>query len=152
MLHDRYWNMRAFLGVALVIGLTGCGMVEGRSVTSSSVPLSSKVIGVPTNIRLVGAPNFREVGGYRTADGHSVRHGLLYRSENLSRLTPDDYRAMDGLGIRTIVDLRTAEERQSAPTLLRDDSWEDSHKHASRRHTKLQHMRGPGTAPTRKKA
>src|SRR3546814_2278651 len=115
MLHDRYWNMRAFLGVALVIGLTGCGMVEGRSVTSSSVPLSSKVIGVPTNIRLVGAPNFREVGGYRTADGHSVRHGLLYRSENLSRLTPDDYRAMDGLGIRT----RSEEHTSDLQSLMR---------------------------------
>src|SRR3546814_19125437 len=139
--------MRAFLGGALVIGLTGCGMVEGRSVTSSSVPLPSKVIGVPTNIRLVGAPNFREVGGYRTADGHSVRHGLLYRSENLSRLTPDDYRAMDGLGLRTIVDLSTAEERPSAPPLWRLPSGQGHDQDASAKLTMLLGVGATGTHP-----
>ena len=32
-------------------------------------------------LHLATAPNFRDVGGYRTADGRWVRMGLVYRSE-----------------------------------------------------------------------
>jgi protein-tyrosine phosphatase len=32
---------------------------------------------------LEGAKNFRDLGGYRTSDGHFVRWGLVYRSNHL---------------------------------------------------------------------
>lgn len=34
-----------------------------------------------------GLSNFRDLGGHRTADGRTVRPGLLYRSDSLGRLT-----------------------------------------------------------------
>ena len=34
-------------------------------------------------IKFEGANNFRELGGYRAADGRQVKYGLLYRGGNL---------------------------------------------------------------------
>lgn len=63
------------------------------------------------SLHLTGAPNFRDLGGYRTADGRWVRMGTLYRSDQLDKLTPEDSAKLDRLGIRTVVDLRTDAER-----------------------------------------
>ena len=66
--------------------------------------------------QLVGVANFREVGGYRTEDGHTIRHGLLYRSAQLSSMTAEDRKKLLGLGIRYEIDLRTAAERAGQPS------------------------------------
>ncbi|SDI66704.1 protein-tyrosine phosphatase [Actinokineospora alba] len=50
--------------------------------------------------------NFRDVGGYATADGRTVRWGQLYRSDSLSKLGTDDWDRFAELGIRTVIDLR----------------------------------------------
>src|SRR3546814_2605284 len=52
---------------------------------------------------------------------------------------------MDGLGIRTIVDLRTAEERQSAPTLWRVPLGQVPTTIASDKHSMRQSFRAPVT-------
>lgn len=54
--------------------------------------------------------NFRDVGGYVTRDGRSVRHSVLYRSDNLGSLKEPDRAAFAALGVRTIVDLRQPAE------------------------------------------
>ena len=54
--------------------------------------------------------NFRDLGGYRAADGRSVRWGRLYRSDGLWRLTDEDYTAFARLGLRTVLDLRRPDE------------------------------------------
>ena len=65
---------------------------------------------------LEGAKNFRDLGGYRTADGHYVRWGLVYRSNYLTNLTPKDYEYLNSLGIRLICDVRADLERMRSPT------------------------------------
>jgi protein-tyrosine phosphatase len=65
---------------------------------------------------VVGASNFRDVGGYRTADGRQIRWGMIYRSSSLSELTPGDAERLRALGLRTIVDLRSSDERKDEPT------------------------------------
>jgi protein-tyrosine phosphatase len=70
------------------------------------------------HIPLQGAFNLRDVGGLAAADGAWVRRGVLFRSDALARLTDADLRALERLGLRTIVDLRTAQERASAPDRL----------------------------------
>lgn len=54
--------------------------------------------------------NFRDVGGYRTRDGHTVRRRRLYRSDSLHRIEGPDLEAFGALGIRTVVDLRRPAE------------------------------------------
>lgn len=71
-------------------------------------------------IALQGQKNFRDLGGYKTADGRQqVRWGRLYRSGSLARLTDEDYTALARLGIATVVDLRSTTERTSEPTVWR---------------------------------
>nr|MDT0663029.1 tyrosine-protein phosphatase [Micromonospora sp. DSM 115978] len=54
--------------------------------------------------------NFRDVGGYRTDDGRSVRWRRLYRSDSLHRIDEADRDAFAALGIRTVIDLRRPHE------------------------------------------
>jgi protein-tyrosine phosphatase len=64
-------------------------------------------------IPLVGQNNFRDLGGYRAADGRSVKWGQLYRSGELSELEDDDVERLTELGIRSVVDLRSQTEMDS---------------------------------------
>lgn len=64
---------------------------------------------------LEGGRNFRDIGGYATADGRHVKWGRVFRSGSMASLTPADYRYLDGLGIRTVCDLRTNGERTHEP-------------------------------------
>jgi protein-tyrosine phosphatase len=66
-------------------------------------------------VRLDGTVNFRDLGGYRTTDGQWVAMGKVYRSDALDKLTDADLAKLRRLGIRTDVDLRTADERAAAP-------------------------------------
>ncbi len=57
-----------------------------------------------------GTHNFRDVGGVRAADGRLVRPGLLFRSASLDSLTEAGLAALAGLGIRTVIDIRSEGE------------------------------------------
>ncbi|MGW2630359.1 tyrosine-protein phosphatase [Streptomyces chattanoogensis] len=50
--------------------------------------------------------NFRDLGGYRSQDGRTVRWGRLYRSDSLSKLQGADWDRFLSLGVRTVIDLR----------------------------------------------
>ncbi|WP_221793152.1 tyrosine-protein phosphatase [Oceanobacter mangrovi] len=63
-----------------------------------------------------GGQNFRELGGYQTADGHTVKWGKIYRSGVLTFLSADDYQVIDGLKISTVADFRSIEERETDKT------------------------------------
>lgn len=54
--------------------------------------------------------NFRDLGGYPTRDGREIKHGLLFRADNLGSLKDADRERFTALGIRTIVDLRKPKE------------------------------------------
>jgi protein-tyrosine phosphatase len=62
-----------------------------------------------------GTPNFRDLGGYETSDGHFVQWGKIYRSGVLSFLTPTDLSYLSQLGIRVVCDFRTQQENDAAP-------------------------------------
>jgi protein-tyrosine phosphatase len=62
-------------------------------------------------IELDGAVNVRDVGGLTTADGGTVRGGVLLRSDNLQGLTAADVRRLvDDIGLRHVIDLRSEVE------------------------------------------
>jgi len=64
--------------------------------------------------------NFRDVGGYKGADGKHVAWGKIYRSGAIPLLTEQDYAALEKLQIKAIVDLRSTDERMIAPDQLDD--------------------------------
>ncbi len=54
--------------------------------------------------------NFRDLGGLKTKDGKTVRKGLIYRSDNLSKLESKQFGQFNALRIASVYDLRTDHE------------------------------------------
>jgi protein-tyrosine phosphatase len=61
-------------------------------------------------LALEGAVNARDIGGLPLARGGATREGVLVRTDNLQGLTVRDVAALEGLGLRLVVDLRTTAE------------------------------------------
>lgn len=57
-----------------------------------------------------GAFNFRDLGGYPTVDGRTVRWRTLYRADAVHRLPDAELDVLAERGVRTIIDLRTVTE------------------------------------------
>jgi len=72
--------------------------------------------GLSLGVRSV--PNLRDLGGYETKDGAIVAPGLLYRSNQLSGISPSDMEKLAGLKLKNAYDLRTAAERKVRPEEL----------------------------------
>ncbi|HEV3281167.1 MAG TPA: tyrosine-protein phosphatase [Acidimicrobiales bacterium] len=61
-------------------------------------------------VALDGCVNFRDLGGYLTGDGRRVRWRRLFRADGLNRLSEADGEVLVGLGVATVIDLRTVDE------------------------------------------
>ncbi len=62
-----------------------------------------------------GAFNFRDMGSYRTTDGRTVKQGLLFRAAELTGLTPEDHRLLEGLNLKHVFDYRNRGEAEQKP-------------------------------------
>jgi protein-tyrosine phosphatase len=69
-------------------------------------------------VKLRGAANFRDLGGYQTTDGHHVRWDRIYRSADISKLTDSDLVVLKERRILSVVDFRGVQESQKAPDRL----------------------------------
>ena len=85
-------------------------MAPAPSDTSDQPALDARRV-----IPLEGGRNFRDLGGYRTLDGRSVKWGKLYRSGSMAWLTPADYDRLATLAIKAVCDLRTVQECAAEP-------------------------------------
>jgi protein-tyrosine phosphatase len=64
-------------------------------------------------IELEGQPNFRDLGGYKTTDGRTVKWGQIYRSGELPRLTDQDVKKLDSLELNTVINFLTPKELET---------------------------------------
>lgn len=101
--------LHALTGVALVLTLSSTP--EIIAATKSERELIERHL-----IPLEGGRNFRDLGGYQTMDGRTVKSGKLFRSGVLHHMTAADYDKVEEFGIKTVVDFRATEERASEPT------------------------------------
>lgn len=69
-------------------------------------------------LSLEHSSNFRDIGGYPAADGRHVKWGMIYRSGATPLLTDADMKAINQLQLANMVDLRSSEERQLAPSRI----------------------------------
>jgi protein-tyrosine phosphatase len=61
-------------------------------------------------VALETAFNVRDLGGYPTSDGRTVRWRTLYRADALHRITDDEVALLGQRGVRTALDLRSDAE------------------------------------------
>jgi protein-tyrosine phosphatase len=99
----------------VVVAATAAAVMSGAGAPAwagTAAPASQVAVSA---VDLAGARNFRDVGGYTTADGRTVRTGVVYRSNKLSELTDADLNTLAGLGVTLDVDLRNVVERHDEP-------------------------------------
>lgn len=69
--------------------------------------------GYVRRLELAGSFNFRDLGGYETVDGRTVRWRRLFRSDALHRLTQEDVVQLYEIGLTTVIDLRSSYELEA---------------------------------------
>lgn len=65
------------------------------------------------HVELETCSNFRDLGGYPAADGRRTRWRRLFRADGLTGLSDGDRAMLHSLGVRNVIDLRTALEVES---------------------------------------
>ena len=78
----------------------------------------TEVVASERRFGMQGTPNFRDFGGYRTADGRQVKWGYLFRSGQLSHLSEQDLELLGSLNLDLICDFRRLEEQEGEPSRL----------------------------------
>ncbi|WP_042365575.1 tyrosine-protein phosphatase [Streptacidiphilus neutrinimicus] len=73
------------------------------------------ISGAERLILIPGVRNLRDAGGFPTTSGARVAEALLYRAGSLHELTPEGAERLAALGLRTIIDLRSAPELEVWP-------------------------------------
>ena len=105
-----------YRGLRLAVLLAFC-MSSSNILLVAQKPATEKPIKVD-RAKLEGVSNFRDIGGYKTTDGHTIRYNLLYRSAVLSGMTLADNELLKPLKIRYEVDLRTPAQRSQLANKL----------------------------------
>ncbi|GAA5106800.1 tyrosine-protein phosphatase [Nocardia iowensis] len=99
--------------VALAAGLAvAFGPVTGAALAD---PPAASALAFDRSLPLQGVQNARDIGGYRTIGGQTVRTGLVYRTGQLNNATPADLAELSSRQVRVVDDLRTAYERAIGP-------------------------------------
>ena len=94
---------------------TGSGLREFFILKTSGVTsgiISNRVIDMDN------VSNFRDLGGYSTTDNKQLKWGYIYRSGHLSNANLFDQDKIKRLGIKTIIDLRTEDDRKKHPYFI----------------------------------
>lgn len=64
------------------------------------------------HLPMTGGYNFRDMGGYKNAEGKYVKWGKVFRSDDLHNLTDADLEYLTAIPLISIVDFRSEEEMQ----------------------------------------
>ena len=114
-----------YIFVVFVLTVISVFWFNGKEIPSFERPIPVKF---SENLRedyrklpFTGAHNFRDLGGYKTEDGRTLKWGKLYRSDDLHLLTDEDLKYLSRLNIKSVVDFRSDEERESEPDRLNPD-------------------------------
>ncbi|WP_157976739.1 tyrosine-protein phosphatase [Parahaliea mediterranea] len=108
---------------ALAVVIAGIAIVQFIPPAPVAIPAELPAPERPAHRLLAfeGIDNFRDLGGYRTADGRQVRWGVLYRAGDLSQASRFDLKQLQRLQLQTLVDFRSQIEKDAAPDRLPDN-------------------------------
>ena len=121
--------------VVMLAVMTSCYKKQESSATTEVPAESEVIIAEPgQSLGIASVPNLRDMGGYETNDGATVVRGLVYRSNQLAKISPEDMEKIAQLGLKNDYDLRTEAERTPLPDELPpgvNNIWLDVLKDAS---------------------
>ncbi|MFI9511184.1 tyrosine-protein phosphatase [Nocardia sp. NPDC052566] len=119
-------SVAAATGLAIAFGPVGGFALADPATAAETVPADR-------SLNLQGVQNARDLGGYRTNDGRTVRSGLVYRTGQLNNATVADLAELSRREVRYVDDLRTIFERTIAPDRVpagATANWDDVIGHA----------------------
>jgi len=99
-------RVRASIALSAVLLVVGCSK---RPETATATPVPQQTA-PERHVALDGQANFRDLGGYETTDGRTVKWGEVYRSGELPRLNDEDVAKLEEMDIRTVVSFLTEKE------------------------------------------
>lgn len=67
-------------------------------------------------LTLDGGHNFRDMGGYPTESGRTIKWRKLFRSGSMNAFSAAGYEQLIALGLKTVCDFRSTAERERNPT------------------------------------
>lgn len=67
-----------------------------------------------------GADNIRDLGGYRTRDGHQTQWRRMLRGDGLHKIAPGGDAVLRDAGLRSVIDLRSGQELVEEPNPFAD--------------------------------
>lgn len=85
--------------------------------------MNTSFLSQPSILRLESGNNFRDLGGNRGADNRPIKHGLLFRSGSLDKLSEKDLILLAENKVKHIIDYRDKGEAQANP----DKLWNNVH-------------------------
>jgi len=99
--------------------ITSCKNKQDSSATTEVTTAKEVILSEPgISLGITTVPNLRDLGGYATNDGATVVRGLVYRSNQLAKISPEDMEKITKLGLKNDYDLRTEAERTPLPDEL----------------------------------
>jgi protein-tyrosine phosphatase len=119
-------NFNRSCGLVFLIGLSlvavaACAPEEPAAPTEAPTEAPAEAPPQVTTGRSLGVatvPNLRDLGGYETDDGAALAKGMVYRSNQLSGISPEDMEKLAELGLKVDYDLRTSDEKDARPDEL----------------------------------
>jgi protein-tyrosine phosphatase len=105
----RFFRCLPLLAIGLAMAVPAFGQPQAAPVPAIATPAHDRLL------PLEGGQNFRDLGGYRTADGRVVKWDRIYRSGAMSRLTEKDFAWLAAHDLKTVVDFRDTRERTAEP-------------------------------------
>ncbi len=129
-------NLIKFVLLLLVFSpMTSCKNKQESSVATEVTTVTDVILSEPgLSLGIASVPNLRDLGGYATNDGATVVRGLVYRSNQLAGISPEDMEKIAKLSLKNDYDLRTEAERTPLPDELPpgvNNIWLDVLKDAS---------------------
>ena len=95
-----------FTGIAGIIGM----LLILAGPTNSLGDGKGEELSEKRHISLEGQSNFRDIGGYQTIDGRTVKWGEVYRTGELPRLTDEDVAILKNLDLQMVHNFLLEEE------------------------------------------